>query len=199
MYLKKIIDIDLKQSFKWAAFSAGAGPLSIVLHEVGHALSAFILGYTNIIITFHSVYRRPPIDIQPWETAITSEAGPIASLIIIVCCYTTLLKRRQSIFLRTLAITATMQFTGGLVYIVGMIFGVTSLTEFDGARFAQYLNMPIFIPAIIELLIFIGSWVYFIKSIKINERKTAISGTIFGGMIGIIIWFTLLGPVLLPE
>ena len=199
MFFKKIIDIDLKQFFKWVAFSAGAGPLSIVLHEGGHALSAFILGYTNIIITFHSVYRIPPVDIQPWEMAITSEAGPIASLIIIVCSYTTLLLRKQSIFLRTLAITATMQFTGGLVYIVGMLFGITSLTEFDGARFAQYLNMAIYIPAIIEVFIFVGSWLYFIKGIKINERKTAISGTIFGGIIGIIIWLTLLGPVLLPD
>ena len=199
MFSKKIIEINQKQFFKWATFSAVAGPISIVLHEVGHALSALILGYTDINITYHSVARIPPLDIQQWEMAITSEAGPIASLIIIVCCYTALLLRKQSIFLRTLAITATIQFTGGLVYIAGMIFGITSLTEFDGARFAQYLNMPIFIPAIIELLIFVGSWVYFIKSIKINERKIAISGTIFGGMIGIVIWFTLLGPVLLPE
>jgi len=189
---------SVRRYFKWALFTALAGPLSIVLHEVGHALMALALGYSNVRITFHSVDRIAPVDIQPWERALTSEAGPLASLIIILLCCVIILIRRQSILAKALGLVASAQFVGGLIYVAGAAFGADPPTDFDGARFAQYLNISIFFPALVESLLLIGSWIFFIRLIDSSERKPAVLGVVSGGALGIFIWLTLLGPLLLP-
>jgi len=189
---------SVRRYFKWTFFAALAGPLSIVLHEVGHALMALVLGYSDVRITFHSVDRIAPVDIQPWERALTSEAGPIASLIIILLCYVIILIRRHSIPAKALGLVASAQFVGGLIYIAGAVFGAAPYTDFDGARFAQYLNISIFFPALVESLLLIGSWIFFVRLIDSSERKLAVLGVVSGGALGIVIWLTLLGPLLLP-
>lgn len=189
---------SVRRYVKWASFAALAGPLSIILHEVGHALMALALGYSNVRITFHSVDRIAPVDIQPWERALTSEAGPLASLIIILLCCVIILIRRKSILVKALGLVASAQFVGGLIYIAGTVFGADPPTNFDGARFAQYLNISIFFPALVEALLLIGSLIFFIRLIDSSERKPAVLGVVSGGALGIVIWLTLLGPLLLP-
>jgi len=189
---------SVRRYFKWTFFAALAGPLSIVLHEVGHALMALVLGYSDVRITFHSVDRIAPVDIQPWERALTSEAGPIASLIIILLCCVIIRIRRHSIPAKALGLVASAQFVGGLIYIAGAVFGAAPYTDFDGARFAQYLNISIFFPALVESLLLIGSWIFFVRLIDSSERKLAVLGVVSGGALGIVIWLTLLGPLLLP-
>ena len=183
---------------KWAFFAALAGPLSILLHEVGHALMALTLGYTNVRITYHSVDRIAPGNIQPWERALTSEAGSIASLLIILLCFAIVLVRKHSVFAKALGMIAAVQYMGGLIYFVGAIFGATPPTDFDSARFAQYLNISIFFPSLVETLILVSTWILFIKLISRAERVQAVFGIVTGGTFGIIIWLTLLGPSLLP-
>jgi len=189
---------SVRRYVKWASFATLAGPLSIILHEVGHALMALALGYSNVRISFHSVDRIAPVDIQPWERALTSEAGPLASLIIILLCCVIILIRRHSIFAKALGLVASAQFIGGLIYIAGTVFGADPPTNFDGARFAQYLNISIFFPALVEALLLIGSLIFFIRLIDSSERKPAVLGIVSGGALGIVIWLTLLGPLLLP-
>jgi len=188
----------VRRYFKWAFFAALAGPLSIVLHEIGHAIMALAVGYSNIRIRYHSVDRIAPVDIQPWERALTCEAGPIASLVIVLLCCLIIQKRRHSKFAKALGMVAAIQFTGGLIYVVSLVFGAVPPTNFDGARFAQYLNISIFFPAFIESLLLIGSWMFIIGFINSSERKMAVLGVISGGALGIVIWLTILGPFLLP-
>jgi len=188
----------VRRYFKWAFFAALAGPLSIVLHEIGHAIMALAVGYSNIRIRYHSVDRIAPVDIQPWERALTSEAGPIASLVIVLLCCLIIQNRRHSIFAKAMGMVAAVQFTGGLIYVVSAVFGAVPPTNFDGARFAQYLNIPIFFPALVESLLLICSWIYIIGFINSSERKMAVLGVISGGALGIVIWLTILGPFLLP-
>ncbi|UCC16979.1 MAG: hypothetical protein JSU58_00030, partial [Dehalococcoidales bacterium] len=189
---------SVRLCLKWAFFAALAGPLSIFLHEVGHALMAVALGYTNVRITYHSVDRIAPENIQSWEKALTSEAGPIASLVIILLCFAIVLIRKHSIFAKALAMITAVQFVGGLIYFVGAMFGAGPPTDFDGARFAQYLDISIFFPSFFEALILVGTWLVFIRLISRTERVQAVIGTITGGVSGIIVWLTLLGPALLP-
>ena len=200
MSKKMIEDLrpNVRRYFKWAFFAAIAGPLSIVLQEIGHALMALAFGYSGIRISFHSVHRIAPDDIQPWERALTSEAGPIASLVIVFICCLIIRIRRHSIFVKAMGMIAAVQFAGGLIYVVSVVFGAVPPTNFDGARFAQYLNIPIFFPAIVESLLLIYSWIYIIGFINSSERKMAVVGVISGGALGIVIWLTLLGPLLLP-
>jgi len=188
----------VRRYFKWAFFATIAGPLSIVLHEIGHAMMALAVGYSMIRIRFHSVDRIAPADIQPWERALTSEAGSIASLVIVLLCCLIIQNRRHSIFAKAMGMVAAVQFTGGLIYVVSAVFGAVPPTNFDGARFAQYLNIPIFFPALVESLLLICSWIYIIGFINSSERKMAVLGVISGGALGIVIWLTLLGPFLLP-
>lgn len=193
-----IREASSKQYINWTLFSALAGALSIVLHEIGHALMALVLGYSHVRITYHSVDRVAPIDIQPWEKALTSEAGPIASLIIIIICYTVLRLWKPNIFIQALGMLAAVQFLGGTVYVIGALFGANPPTDFDSARFAQYLNISIIIPSLIEAISLIGSWILFIRLIAPPQRIIAVLGVISGGTLGIIIWLFLIGPLLLP-
>jgi len=190
---------NVRLCLKWSFFAALAGPVSIVLHEVGHALMALILDYSNVRITYHHVDRIAPENIQPWERALTSEAGPIASLVIILLCFAIVLIRKHSVFAKALGMIAAIQYMGGLIYFIGAVFGAAPPTDFDSARFAQYLNISIFFPSLVEVLILVGTWILFIKLINRVERIQAVIGIIIGGTFGILIWLTLLGPLLLPA
>jgi len=196
--VNKITGVFYRINVKILLSSILAAPLSVVLHELGHAVTAISVGYSNVYITYHSWGGKMPIDILSVERALISSGGPIFSFLIAVVCVLIVLVNSNLIFPKALGILASVQFTGALIYVIGSIFGLNVSTVFDSARVAQYLNTSIFITSLPGSLVFIFVWIFFTKSLNKENRLADLSSIIVGGIIGFFIWFFVIGPIILP-
>ena len=189
----------VKSFIRWLRLALLAAPLSIILHEGGHALTAMSVGFSGVYITFHSWGGRAPLNIEPWGRAMVCAGGPIASFLIVVVCYLMVRLRHNWDFPRALGMMAPVQFTGALIYVLGSVLGINAPTVFDSARVAYHLGTSIFITSIPGSVVLLTAWVFFIRSMDADNRVVTVLSVILGGVIGFILWLTLLGPLVLPE
>ncbi len=181
---------------KYAVFAA---PLSIVLHEMGHAFAAYLVGYTDLYIAYHTWGGNAPTSITSLDRAWMSAGGPIASFLIIVVCLIALRYKLYPDFSRALGLLASIQFMGALIYVVSSILGASASTVFDSARVAGHLGVSIFITSIPGSLIITATWIFIVRSFDKMNRFRAFLSIIIGGSFGFLLWLTLFGPILLPD
>lgn len=187
-----------KLNTKLLGYSILAAPISVILHEMGHALAAFLIGYSNLYITFRSWGGVAPSGITSLDRAWTSFGGPIASFVIILVSYR-LIRTRYQDFFRSLGLMASIQFVGAFLFVIGSILGIRPSSVYDSARAANYLGESIFLFSIPGSLIIVSTWVLFIKSIDNMSRKRDVITMIIGGFFGFVIWFIFVGPLILPH
>ena len=180
-------------------YSIFAAPLSIVLHEMGHAFAAYLVGYTDLYIAYHTWGGNAPTNITSLDRAWMSAGGPIASFFITIICYIALRYKRYPDFSRVLGLLASIQFMGALIYVVSSISGASASTVYDSARVADHLGVSIFIGSIPGSLIITSTWIFFIRSFDKMNRLRALLSIIIGGSFGFLLWLTIIGPILLPD
>ena len=197
-FINRLKTQRFKLNTKLLGYTILAAPISVVLHEMGHALAAFLIGYSNLYITFRSWGGVAPSGITGLDRAWTSFGGPIASFLIILFSYG-LIRTRYPDFFRSLGLMASIQFVGAFLYVIGSILGIEPSSVFDSARAANYLGESIFLFSIPGSLILVSTWVLFIKSIDNMSWKRDVLSMIIGGFFGFVIWFILVGPLILPH
>lgn len=176
-----------------------AAPLSIILHEIGHALAALSIGYNHLYITYHSWGGNPPLSVSAIDRAWISAGGPIVSFLIALVCYFLIRLRFDSDLLQVLGMLAPIQFSGALLFVIGSILGISASTVYDTARVANYLGTNIFLTSIPGSLILPITWYFFIHLIEKKKRQSVVLSLIIGGVAGFSFWLLLFGPILLPD
>lgn len=176
-----------------------AAPLSIILHEMGHAFTAFLVGYTDLYIAYHTWGGNAPMGITSIDRAWISAGGPIASFLMIIISYLLMRYRRFPDFSRILGLMASIQFMGALIFTLSYLLGVSASTVYDSARAASHLGVSIFIASIPGSAIIIATWVLFMSSIEAEKRIRALWSIITGAFFGFLIWLTIIGPIILPD
>jgi hypothetical protein len=94
---------------------------------------------------------------------------------------------------------ASIQFVGAFLYVIGSILGIETSSVYDSARVAYYLGESAFLFSIPGSLILVSTWVIFIKSVDNMSWKRDVLSVIIGAFIGFVIWFILVGPLILPH
>ena len=176
-----------------------AAPLSIVLHEIGHAFTAFLVGYSRLYITYHSWGGTPPAVVTSLDRAWMCAGGPIASFLIVAVSYLFLRKMVYPNFSRILGLMASIQFTGALTYVLSSIIGVNASTVYDSARVAGHLNTSIFLTSTPGSIVIVSTWILFVGSIEKDYRGKYVWNVLIGALLGFLIWLTITGPILLPD
>jgi len=184
---------------KLGLFAFLAAPLSIVLHEIGHALAALSVGYNHLQITYHSWRGSPPLNVSDVGRAWISSGGPVVSLLLALVCYFLIRLWYESDFILALGMIAPVQFTGALLYVVGSLLGVEASTVYDSARVASYLGTNLFLTSIPGALFLPSIWYFYIQLIDKNNRVNTVSSIVVGGALGFIFWLSLIGPVIFPD
>jgi hypothetical protein len=105
-----------------------------VLHEVAHAIVAFLLGVPAVLFQYRVDVR--PEDAQPWQHALISGAGAIVSGAFALLCtwaYRRAAGRPGQLMLLYLAALAAMMFFGNMMSEVGDLARVEDVLEFPSA------------------------------------------------------------------
>jgi uncharacterized membrane protein len=188
-----------KAQHKTIIYAILAAPLSIILHEVGHALAEISVGYAEVFITYHSWGGKQPIGITSVDRAWINTGEPAASFLIIIACILLIRFKGKTVFPRVLGMLAPVQFMGTLLFILSSIIGLNGSKVYDAARAAHNLGISVFTASIPGSIVLIVSWIFFIRSFDENVRIRETLRVIGGGILGFLLWFTFIGQIIFPD
>lgn len=186
--------------------------IGTVSHEAGHYITAKALGY-HARINYMSTTDITPSEgrlADPKERILITLGGPAQTLLTgtigLILLYTSRrsfqsvskLNLRQWIivFISLFWLRQTANF---VVWISGYFIKGQFSTRGDEIKLARYFNLPD--ATIISVSAFVGAIVLLIvlfKFIPITQRVTFIFSGLLGGIAGYLIWFGVLGKLILP-
>jgi len=181
-------------------FAFFSGPIAILLHEGGHYIGAKISGYTNCVLHYASFSRGdPPVGVVDYKrNVIITGLGPLVTLIIsLICCIGAYFYRKK-IFFIAMGLLTSIRNLSGFIIIILHAFGGKIGKRNDEVKLAAFLDIPTLVPLIISFLIFIGTWMFLIRQIDQLNRKRILLSIILGGLTGLFLWMSIIGPWILP-
>lgn len=186
----------------WAAWPLVVSPAMILLHELGHLLAGFVLGFPDPTLHFSSVSHGDISRRPDWQFGIFGLAGPVVSAVFVVSGIGLSLRYPRMRLGYALAVTAVSRFFVGVPYTVANLIVLASGRRLQPPAFDEYKagealgwsgNLTLGVTAAMVFAVFI--WLIF--ALPKGERAAAWPGLVLGTAAGWALWFGL-GPLLLP-
>lgn len=197
------------QRFVWrellslVGWGAVLAPFGIVLHEMGHFIVGFSLGFP-VQLNVGSVSGGPAIGTATDQAvAMQASAGPLLTIALMAVAAIGLVNRPGSRWAFALAITAPIRFIVGGTYLFWVSKAWFEETAFQGTpNFDEYnaalaLGLsPVWLVAI-QILGLIAFWLWATTRPRPIARIASVGSVLVGAIIGIALWMALIGPVVL--
>jgi len=162
-------------------------PSAILIHELGHIIASVLLGFP-FVLHYNRVSGLEGScekDIGVLNCIINSAAGPLMTLLMGgIMVY--LFKKRKNIFF----------FVFGSIF-AGRAFVNPLLGMGDENLINILLKLPPYTIYLITLVISLLYAFILVKNLEENRVKV-ICATIIGSLVGLFLWFNLIGPLILP-
>lgn len=207
------------RSGKWLAGLAGgmiAAPIGIVLHELGHYAVNVACGFPDTVLRYASVswtgssefrrlWREGDVEAaaaiaEPWQVALSSAAGPMISYLTAIAFV--LWVRRHGPGPLSLVLgsgfVAPLQGLAAIPVIAIDLFGGGFTGNQDEANFAAITGIPAslaVLPGFACLLL--GYW-FLVTAFPRGQRLRVVVPPLVGVALGIALWGSVLGPLVLP-
>lgn len=192
-----------RRAFVWGAWSVVLAPLGIVLHELGHLLTARESGFPNATLHFSGVDPNASVALTGAAAGLVALAGPGVSAALALAGCGWFRWRAPVPWAGALAVAAASRFAVGVPYTVvnaavRLVGGRLKPPAFDEYRAATALGWSgDLLLAVTSLLLALVLW-WIGRRIPRRERLSAWLGLIVGTALGWVAWMQVLGPRLLP-
>jgi hypothetical protein len=200
---------DGKTIVAWFLAGATMGPVAILLHELGHHLTALAFGFQGATLHYMSANyaleqeiiefmlrgdRADAAAVYPlWQIAVNALAGPAVGYFLILPVCLLAAKIRPNAFFIALG---TMPFFRALPEMLSALADPGMLDDENTAAFA--LGLPPNLLHAAGLLISLAGAAWLVRRIPAEVRWTAVGSLVIGGFAGLILYAGFLGPWLLP-
>lgn len=207
------------RSGKWLAGLAGgaiAAPIGIQLHELGHYTVNAACGFPDTVLRYASVswtgssefrrlWRAGDVEAaaaiaEPWQVALSAAAGPIVSYLTAVGFV--LWVRRYGPGPLSLVLgsgfVAPLQGIAAIPVIAIDLFGGGFRGNQDEANFAAITGIPASLAVLPGLLCLVLSYWFLVTAFPRGQRTRAVISPLLGVALGIALWGSVLGPLVLP-
>lgn len=197
----------------WIGASVIAVPLGVLLHELGHFLAYWAFGFQGVALHYssatHSVERtfwqlvyRGNIDaaaslLPPWKVGLATAAGILFTCAVTFACVFAARKSPHPLVI-ALGVFAPVRFLSGLPTIPVVLSGKPVRAGTDEAHLAALTGIPVLLLIVAGLLILLLAWIWLIRRIPKDHRWLSLGSLVAGLAIGIFVYFSLIGPRLLP-
>lgn len=198
----------------WIGASVVAVPLGVLLHELGHVLVYLAFGFPDVVLhynsatysaerTFWQFINRGNIaaaaaTIPLWKVGIATAAGILITCIAaFVCCLFAGRKNPHPLVV-ALGIFAPVRFLSGIPVLTAWLSGRRVRAGTDEAHLAALTGIPIILLIIAGLLFVALVWIWMIRRIPQDHRWVSFGGLVSGLSLGIVLYFWVIGPWLLP-
>ena len=199
-------DVTSKRTFFWrellglAGWGALLAPTSILIHEMGHFIVGYSLGFP-VQLNIASVSGGPELG-SAADLAVASQAsaGPAATVVLMVIAAWWLACRSGSKWAFALAITAPLRFIVGGTYLFWVAKAWMENAVFPGKpNFDEYnaalaLGLsPVWL-VFIQTCCLIAYWVWVATRPRPIARIASVGSVVIGAVIGIALWMAVVGP-----
>jgi hypothetical protein len=198
----------------WIGTAIIAVPLGVLLHELGHFLAYWAFGFQGVALHFasatHSVERTfwqlvftgrvaAAAELLPlWKVCLATAAGiGFTYLVTIACCIFATWKSPHPLVI-ALGVFAPVRFLSGLPTVVAILSGKRAGIGTDEAHLAALTGIPLLLLSFMGLLVLVFAWVWLLRRIPKDNRWISLGSMVFGLALGIFLYFSVLGPRLLP-
>ena len=184
----------------WVLFAAIAGPIGIVIHELGHFLVAHAFGFPDVVLHFGSVSDGAAEAGAPqWQQGLKAGAGPFVTLALLgVCCGATVRFGAQPWIVAPGFAIGIRSALVGLAYLSARFRGSAGTADLDELNFARALGLSMdAVMAISTALVLVG-WIFLASSISPGDRLKSLMAAAAGTAAGVILYVNWLGPWILP-
>ncbi len=207
------------RSGNWLAGLAGgaiAAPIGIQLHELGHFAVGVAYGFPDTVLRYASVswtgssefrrlWRAGDVEAaaaiaEPWQVALSAAAGPIVSYLTAIGFV--LWVRRYGPGPLSLVLgsgfVAPLQGAAAIPVIAVDLFVGGFTGNQDEANFAAIMGIPASLAVLPGLICFLLSYWFLVTAFPRGQRLRAVMPPLLGVALGIALWGSVLGPLVLP-
>jgi len=199
---------------KWIGASAIAVPLAVLLHEVGHLLAYLTFGFQGAALHYSSatytlekmfwqtVYRgnlaAATSMIPAWKVGVATAAGISITCVVTILCCLFVAKKGPHPLAVALGIFSPVRFLSGIPTLLVWFSGKPVRTGTDEAHLAALTGIPVVLLIFAGLLFLLLTWIWLVRSIPKRQRWVSLGSLFTGLVVGIFVYFWLIGPSLLP-
>ena len=192
----------LRRAAPWAGWCVLFVPLTILLHELGHYITALSLGVQAPALHYSSV----SYDVTTTPASVNGAvglAGPAVTVTLALIACGWILFRGPARWAFALAISAASRFAVGVPYtliniVIRLIGGRMGAPAFDEHKAATALGWSGDALLASTSLVLIGVLLCIGFKLPRGERTAAWPGLLFGTVFGWALWMLLIGPAILP-
>ena len=187
----------------YALLCALLAPLTIVLHEVAHYVTALALGFPDVEFHFSAIAHGDIGGRPGWQSGLVGLAGPAATIAFILAAIALGRRRPGTAWPHALAFAAASRLLVGVPYTLA-----NSITRLSGGRldppaFDEYkagVALGVSGDAMLgaSVAFFFVAIVWLARALPKGRRLAAWAGLLAGTALGWALWMALLGPILLP-
>lgn len=194
-----------ESKWKWPLSLMGASmalvPLCIVLHELGHLLSALALGFPNPEFHFSAVSPGDVSGQEQWELGVVGLAGPVVTAALTALGVAAHRRRPHSVWPFALAVAAASRFAVAVPFSLANIYvrftgQRMSPPAFDEQKAADALGWSgeLLLGLTSATLLIVLAWLI----VKLPDRWLSVPAIVLGTAAGWALWMGALGPSLFP-
>jgi hypothetical protein len=199
----------------WIGAAIIAIPLAVLLHELGHFLAYWAFGFQGLALHYSSsthavetrfwqlIYsgnvERAAALLPLWKVGVATTAGILFTyLVTIGCCVFRSEEKSAPSGDCARASFAPVRFLSGLPTIVAALSGRRVSAGTDEAHLAALTGIPVLLLNVTGLLVLVLAWIWLLRSIPKDHKWISLVSVVSGLALGIFLYFSVLGPRLLP-
>lgn len=197
----------------WLGAAIIAVPLGVLLHELGHFLAYWGFGFRGAALhyasTTHAVERtfwqlvyNGKVDaaaalLPLWKVGVGTAAAIVITFVVTILCCLLATKNPHPLVI-ALGIFAPVRFLSGIPTLSASLAGKTVRAGTDEAHLAALTGIPLILLNVTGLLVMVLAWVWLVRRIPPAHRWVSRASLLSGLVLGMILYFWLIGPRLLP-
>ena len=198
----------------WISASVVAVPLGVLLHEVGHVLVYLFFRFPDVVLhynsatysaerTFWQLINRGNIAaaasiIPVWKVGIATGAGILVTCVAAFVCCLFAGRKNPNPLVVALGVFAPVRFLSGIPVLTAWLSGKPVRAGSDEAHLAALTGIPIIFLILAGLLFLALVWIWLGRRIPPDQRWVSFGGLISGLSLGVVLYFWVIGPLLLP-
>lgn len=198
----------------WIGSAVVAVPLGVLLHELGHFLAYWAFGFQGVALHYasstHTVEKtfwqlvssgniEAAASLLPLtKVGLATTAGLLATYAVTLGCCVFAARKSPHPLVIALGIFAPVRFLSGIPTLLATLTGKTIRASTDEAHLAALTGIPLLLLNVAGLLVLVLAWIWLVRRIPKDHKWISLASLIIGLALGIFVYFSLLGPRLLP-
>ena len=201
-------------ALRWGLWGVLSMPPTVLLHELGHFLVFWGLGFPGAVLRYGSADYAASGDfgraVLEGNLSAAAEAAPVwgvttglamglaATYVVVFACCTLCAKWKAHPVLVAMGYLSNFRITAALGVLVLPIFGVRIEAGCDECWLERITGIPLAVwaaPGVVSLVVAgIFLWKYFPR----RNRWVPVTAVVLGMGMGVVFWAGFLGPLVLP-